>query len=78
MVSQIFFDAQLIVRKYECCAFGAEDLEDKRMIGKRFPLLLRRLRGQLTNGKDHTGDYDGLILLWHCRDISKLSADCVR
>jgi hypothetical protein len=57
------------------CFRRGRPLEDKKMIGKRFPLLLLRLRGQLTNGKDHTGDYDGLILLWHYRDISKLSAD---
>jgi hypothetical protein len=36
------------------------------MIGKRFPLLLLRLRGQLTNGKDHTGI---MMVLYYCGTI---------
>ena len=70
VISKIFFDAQCRLSESMNVVLSARNISrDKRTIGKWFPLLLLRLRGQLTNG------YDGLILLWHYRDISKLSAD---
>jgi hypothetical protein len=77
----MYFDAQCRLSESMNVARSAGKIsrkEDNRTTGKRFPLLLLRLRGQLTNGKDDIGNYDGLILLWHYRDISKLSADCGR
>jgi hypothetical protein len=77
----MYFDAQCRLSESMNVARSAGKIsrkEDNRTTGKRFPLLVLRLRGEWTNGEDDTGDYVGLILLWHYRDISKLSADCGR
>ena len=76
VISQILFDAQCEVSEITNVVLSAWKIfrKEERTIGKRFTLLLLRLRGQWTNGKDGTGDYDGLILLWHYRDLPKMSA----